>query len=709
MKNIKHGSFLLIVLLAVAICSCNNSATGSFTGGDKKPLTISITSNENIRLFDTTNSSRTIVADAFTTGSGLIFYLWGNAQSGQVLAPKTVTVTPNKIGPEDNQTDDPYNGKVILDIDCYNWELTLAACKTSGLTSKDDILADAVLIGYGNVDMMFTNNIKFTLSPKGLSRTGTVDFDIVLGEGMVIPDGYNVNAYIYDITTGKAIVGSDGTSSLSQTITSFPANFTANGKTISPGTYLFQVEFTKTGENRKYVFNDTLIILPGSETQKKTTNNQEIVIPNLLGKKPVAPTDLVVTFNQASTDKEETKFTGYYPVTLTWTDASNNETNFALQIAELSDACSLTASGNNKENFETIWNTASNCNAKYEYNYLNDIRADTRFYKSGSLFANNREIQLYLELGKRYVVRLFAENNAGYSVDDPAAATPVETAAYATITPVESGAALKTINRYRVKYWNQGGVWNTGEALGSESNPGFNLPRIAYWSYSDESHKYPVLNPVKATGSNVNSADAPYLYRIAAKWLYWVTNLSTGEGYGDKDANPYAPPAYYNYKNLDLFAVYSRDGNIEFWNDIDYDIVSEYVSGFGKAAGGLPKNATTEISKSANGVVQVYSVDVADDTIAAEDKRKCMNLVVTLPAADVDQPFTWVYDTVTLEISYSGYTYFVETQPGAARGTGNTFEVLLGQLPTGYNFNCKITAQYQLTTVSYPFVIELNN
>ena len=723
MKNTKQLFFILIALLTVAVCSCKGNATGSFTGSDKMPLTISITSNENIKLFDTSKkTSRTIVADAFTTGDSLHFYLWGTAQSGQTLNPKEVEVTADKIGNTNN--DDPYNGKVILDIECYNWELTLAACKTASLTTEDAILADAVLIGYGNVDMMFTNNIKFTLSPKGLVKTGTVDFDLVLASGMNIPSGYDVNAYIYDMTTGKEVKASDGTSSLAQTITAFPAVYNANSKEIAPGTYLFQVEFTKDGENRKYVFNDTLIVLPGSITSKKSADNKEIVIPNLLGKKPVAPTNLNVSFNQAANDKEETKYSGYYPVTLTWTDASNNETNFALQIAEAADSYTPGASDTAQAIFTAIWDTDSNNNAKYEFNYLNDIRADTRFYKSGSLFANNHELQLYLELGKRYVVRLFAENNAGYSVDDPTSDTPVETAAYATITPAtaESGATLKTINRYRVKYWNQGGVWNRGETLGEESaTEGYNLPIIHYWSYSDESHKYQVLNPVKATGGNSNTTVAPYLYRGPAKWLYWVTSLSSSAKYPDAESNPYAPEPYYNYKNLDLFAVYSREGSIEIWNDVDYDIKPSYVSGFGKAESQLPNNATTVISKTAAGVEQIYSADAADDSIAAENKRKCMNLLVTLPMTAADQPDTWVYDTVTLEITYSGYTYFVETQTGAARGkagengapdvpsTPNTFEVLLGQLPTGYNYNCKITAQYQLTTVSYPFVIELNN
>ena len=151
MKNIKNLFFILIALLTVALCSCKGSASGSFTGSDKMPLTISITSNENIKLFNTkTNAGRTIVADAFTTDSGLHFYLWGTALSGQPLKPKEVNVTAI----------DDYNGKVILDIDCYNWSLTLAACSESitipnpyadddAVESKiEEIINKAVLIGY---------------------------------------------------------------------------------------------------------------------------------------------------------------------------------------------------------------------------------------------------------------------------------------------------------------------------------------------------------------------------------------------------------------------------------------------------------------------------------------------------------------------------------------------------------------------------------
>ena len=279
MKNLKLWTLMLISLLIVSMTACKGSTNGTYIGSDKQPLNITIAANESITFAKTARTgSRTIVADPFEADSTLTFYLWGKAQSGQTLHPKTVTVTST----------DGITGKVILDIDCYNWSLTIAACETSDLPTaagtnltEAEVLAKAVLVGYGNVDMMFTNNIKFTLTPKGLSKTGTVDLTLNLESGTVIPDGYVATAYIYDITTGDEILSAETTpASLSQVIaTDNNANgllhadgapYTANDKEINPGTYRFQVEFVKAGENRKFVWNDTIIILPGKTVTKTT-------------------------------------------------------------------------------------------------------------------------------------------------------------------------------------------------------------------------------------------------------------------------------------------------------------------------------------------------------------------------------------------------------------------------------------------------------
>ena len=691
MKNLKLWTLMLISLLIVSMTACNDSTNGTYIGSGKQPLNITIAANESITFKKTEEkSSRTIVAAPFQANNTLTFYLWGKAQSGQVLNPKTVTVT----------SDDGITGKVILDIDCYNWSLTIAACETADLPTaagasltEAEVLDKAVLVGYGNVDMMFTNRIKFTLTPKGLSKTGKVNLTINLEAGTVIPEGYAATAYIYDITTGKEIMSAEASPASLSEVLDLDAlkaagdSYTANDKDINPGTYLFQVEFVKDNENRKFVWNDTIIILPGK------TVTQTITIPNLVGTVPAAPSDFAVTFNKyinkdtgvLTDEAEEATYPGFYVAHFTWDgSAVTTEMHFAMQIAEVADSLEVTEAVNDAAKFEAIFGDVeeddpepAKANAKYTFNYLNDIRANTRFYKGGSLFANSDYVDVYLELGKRYVARLYAENNAGYST----------TAAYLAINPVETGAALNTINRYRVKYVTQGGTWNEGVAKGSET-PESKRDKIVYWSQSDQA--YDVLNPVKDAGTGLGTAGNPYLYNGPADWIYWIKDLTAAEP-DDKypsvaNAATYTPVPYTEFKNLTLYAAYSREGDVEIYNDSTYDILQAWVSAFGMT-GTVSKVSTNTVSKHTN------LNDAASATVT-----------LTVPSAS-----TWKYNKVALSIKYAGRTYFDDEEVGAAAGSPNTFTIPLANLPTGYVYNCLITAQYQMTTVSYPFTIYLTD
>ncbi len=677
-KTLRNHLFIMISLLALAFVSCNQNATGTFTGSNKQPLNITVAPNEMIK-FTKNGAGRTIAADPFRADN-LTFYLWGTAQSGQNLAPKNVTVTST----------DGVVGKVILDIDCYNWSLTLAACETSqgASPSIDTVLENAVLIGYANVDMMFTNSIKFTLTPKGLSKNGGVDLTLQLETGdnaMVIPDGYTANAYIYDITTGEKILGSEDEDLYQEDIDFTTVhNYTANDAEIAPGTYSFQVEFTKADDLRKYIWNDTIIILPGKTVEKTIT------IPNLIGKKPATPEAFTVEFNKTGSSgsaiAEEADYQDKYVAHFTWNgDNVKTEMNFALELAELSDATAVEAliadPIDDDTAFAALWNGTGTTNEKYTFDYLNDIRADQRFFKDGSLFANNTWVDLYLELGKRYIARLYSENNAGYS----------EEAAYLTIEPVEENAELTTINRFRVQYWTQGGTWNEGVAHGSEPE-GSDLDKIVYWSQSDT--PYDVLNPVASTitdGVGYGTNAQPYLYQGPASWIYWIENLDSGTKYPDATGTTYNPVDYEGFKNLNLYASYSREGDIEVYNDLDYDILKAWVSAFGIAASG---SDGAGVSKTSTNIVSKGSLtDPAATTVS-----------VALPDT-VD----WKYDKVSLKISYANKTYFNKTQVGVANPDANTFDIVLTNLPTGYVYNCLITAQYQMTTVSYPFTVYLTD
>lgn len=677
-NNLKIRSILLFSILAAFISGCNSGTMGTYTGGDKKPLNITVTSNESIK-FKQRSAGRTIVADPFETDE-VTFYLWGSAQSGQTLNPRTVSVT----------SDDGVIGKVVLDIDCFNWSLTLAACYTAPAdpTSIDSIMQAAVLIGYGNVDMMFTNNIKFTLTPKGLSKPGNVSLKILLGTGMEVPAGYNVHAYIYDMTTGAKITGTES-EALDMALADFTypgAVFNANGADIAPGTYVFQVEFTSSTDLREYVWNDTLIILPGKTVDKTIT------IPNLLGPGTIAPTDFTVEFNKyinnlgaETTEAEESKYPGFYTAHFSWNGEDvKTEKNFAIELIELADDLDISTLGaaiNTKAGFEEVWDTPANYNAKYSFDYNNDIRADTRFYKGGSLFANNTYVDLYLELGKRYIARIFSENNAGYSTN----------ASYLTIVPVEEDAVLDTINRFRVKYYTQGGTWNIGENHGAEPASAL-LDKINYWSQSDQS--YTVLNPKYTTitdGKKFGAPGSPYLYNGPADWIYWITDLTSEEKYDVADSAPFAPVPYTDFRNLDLYASYSREGDVEIYNDKTYDILQAWVNAFGMT-----------------GTVAVDNMNVVSKGDPAPGLAGAENTTVSVTVPD-SIPGDWKYDKVSFKISYAGRTYFNQEQVGAARNSANTFTIPVKNLPTGVVYNCLITARYQMTTVSYSFVVLLTD
>lgn len=724
MKKITWLTFICTALLGILLLCCTNglSSEASVKGdgvevGDQ--LTISIHADENLEIFakpEANRKSRTISSEAFSidTSTGLKYYLWGKATNGQVLKPRTVEVSST----------DGITGKVILDIDCFNWELTLAATQDT-LTLSDDydemvsaVKKEAILIGSATVDMVFTNTIEFTLSPKGLTKLGAVALTIAREGNWAIPEGYEVTAGIYDITTGEEIpvYNPDGTlndtGNTKETLTDLgsgesapiagkfvpddytiptpyvetTATYTAGGNKIAPGTYLFQISLKKTGENREYVWNDTIIVLPGKTSDMiniieggGSTNHIKsklLVIPNLIGEKPAAPKDLQVVISDPDTDAS-----GYYTATFSWDGSEvKTETNFALEIIELADS----QEGYKADEIgDATWATLiENAENHYCFDYLNDLRKDPRFYKDGSLFANNTEVKVLLELGKRYLARLRSENNAGYSVN----ATYICTAD-ATDT---SKFYYNDINRYRITYHLQGGTWETAAAASTQ------LDQIDYDTQSDDGHL--ILEPKGPDGTY------PYLHDGAAAWLYWTQGLD-GEKYPtDTSVTPNVLEKYKGYKNLDLYAKYSREGNVTVYDDNDYDIFQDYLEGLKQG------DTPTDITK--NNKITISKALTQSEGTGSEEKKYTEVSIMLPPVAteDLNDPRkNWKYDKVIFEVTYGGRTYVADEQVGAARGTANTFKFYLTNFQTGYVYNCKITAHYQRTVVSYPFALYLTD
>lgn len=736
MKKIKWLAIIAIAFMALLLLCCNNGFGSSATvKGDgitvKDTLEITVSADENLEIFGTSNANngnaRTITSQAFAMNGAdnLNFYLWGEAQTGQILPPKKVTVDPT----------DAVKGTVKLDIDCYNWNLTLVATKgpvagvadvetvENNTTAQGLIMAEAVLIGYANVDMMFTNQIQFTISPKGLTKTGWVELYLSREGDWEIPAGYVATAYIYDLTTGEKITGAGDTSENLDTViydtstsvdkfiteataestygVSTNASYDANTHNIKPGIYLFQIEFVKTGELRKYVWNDTIIILPGQGTSQVhdagTPLTKKIVIPNLIGNIPDDITSLSVEFTKtASYNPGHDVEPGFYTAKFTWNPENvKTETNYALEILELSDTATASdfpttdpvwpdpADGTIPTTTwtKTLWDAldgTAKVNQKFIFDYDNDVR-NSHIYKEGSLFTNKTSISFYFELGKRYVARIAAQNNAGLS----------ENWTYVTLPT----GGYKTINQYRVTYHLQQGTWKEIDEATAKT-----VDQIRYDGQKTAGYKIIVPNLDDGADPTPNPT-TPIVEANGAKWYYWSQGVG-GAAYPCTTAGNYnTPEDYMGYKNLDLYAVYSRDGTVIIQDDNDYDILQTYVT-IDK------KDGSTVIPVKKERLTYSKGTDALGTAPAYNT-----NFNVTLPASDAD-PATndeWKYDKVTFQITYGGRTYVAQEQIGAARDSANAFNVDFSNMPTGYVYNCKFTAHYQRTIVSYPFALYLTD
>ena len=161
--------------LLLGLAGCQNSLEGdSVSGGGiegLRTLTVEIKNysefvEESSVQANRFASARSIMPDAFTSDDTLHYYLYGKASNGETKEWTEVTVT---------------GGKFTLDVEPYNWNLTLAVtadAKTT-ITEEDDLAAvkgKAVLIGYAAVDLTrHANSASFTLKPDGLTTPGQVN------------------------------------------------------------------------------------------------------------------------------------------------------------------------------------------------------------------------------------------------------------------------------------------------------------------------------------------------------------------------------------------------------------------------------------------------------------------------------------------------------------------------------------------------------
>lgn len=644
--------------LLLGLAGCQNSLEGDSVSGEGieglRTLTVEIKNysefvEESSVQANMFASARSIMPPAFKTGDSLNYYLYGTASNGEVQKwthVKEVT-----------------DGKFTLDVEPYNWNLTLAVTADAATTiaPPDELTVvkgKAVLIGYAAVDLTRqANSASFTLKPDGLTTPGHVGLKTSLEGPWTIPDSITtVKLGIYNLTNGKEVKYSDDNTTVvtvtksAGTTIAFPSTFGDSSKDLAPGTYTFKVEFLDAKNECEAEWSDSIVILPGK------TNDKPVAVPNVIGAKPAAATDFTASYVDGTKDITP----GFYDVKFEWKGAACvNERSFEIDLLEVTGTKTVTAIPIS----DIEWATAETDSGNKVVTYKSEVISD-QLYVEGSLLANNTSLTMKLPLGKAYVARIRAVNRAGSSDN-----------AYVTVgTGKGTGTVFEGtfINLFRIRYNLQGGTY-TPETGSAQTTP---IVR-----YASTETAYLVPDTSEAATTNI-------LVKNSLSWTKWQDS-------GKKDIDVAATPNYSGPANIDLYACYTTDADVNIFNAADYKLDAAWITvGEGSATLTGTESCTLTLSKATalntDGAL-IWTVNVADKGETSPITGK------------------FAYDSVTIKVSAFGNTYYTQTQANVAVGTPATFTQTGAKLLESGTYNVMITATEGTTTVTLPVVLTITD
>lgn len=645
MKNRKSIFAFFAICAAMIFASCSNltDANVSSSSEDKNTLNIEITNYDEVvtqASKSENRASRTIIPDSFDS-DGVDFYLYGTNTSSGTFGPEKVTFEGNTDAA--GGTASKSVGKINIPANSAVWDFTLVAVAQGATAPTEATLKDnAVLIGYSSMDMLNGDTAKFTLSPDGLTKEAEIAMKLYT-DGWELPTGFTAKAGIYLLTTGADAGSTEKDVAFTNTSTDEANAVEYKIDSFTPGTYLFKVTFEKAGSPKKFYWSDVLIVLPGKEIKNA------VGIPNIIGEKPAAPT----AFKAGYVENSEDKYSGWYTTAFEWTRGSKNENNFEIEILEFNDADTVTPPAD----ADAAWTTALTDGKSVTYGSKFSSEAN---YEEGSLLSGNTNAQFRLELGKRYFARIRAVNDAGESdwVLVDLAAAPSEP----TGTKEFTG---NTINRYRLKYFMNGGTYYADKATAEAGTGGSTADRVSYHC-EDSAH-----------GTEIIKADAtPIIKKNTYTWTYWSKDATkeTASRYNEPGS---APEAYKGYKNLDLYAMFATDASVAIFDKKSLEIQDSWIT----------VDTGTLTGKTA-------AIDVTTETEA-----KWTFTPGEVKDAEGNEIANFAYDKVNFTVTKGGTTF--EALSADNVGAATDFTMSLSNLTAGV-YQVMFTAHYGTTTVSYP-------
>jgi len=504
------------------IISCSNICDGVVFSKDES-------FKQKIEVNFSENYSRTIVPNALNNNS-LNYYLFYidtlSSSINNYSFYDSITLTYNS------------SNQATANVDFLEsvYRFALFACENP-LDNKTYESANekAVLVGYTIADLRSVNSISFYLSSQNLNTKGKLNISLYSNwnfpDYWILSSGGNasVSIGIYDVNSGEPI--SVGGSNMNPHILSYASeisdklhldNYGWGNFGFKKGIYNLIIKFMDNKNNTTFEYSDKVEIYPNQ------TSIASLNIPNVIEKKPTTPSNFEVSFTNPTSKSEN-----YYIADFSWNDNSNNETEFEIQIADVSNYHSnidgvmlqIPSVSNDSEwentvaiygydKIETYNNDSYKKYIKHYYDYYNSDSAYNP--ENFSLLRNKTQAKFFLELGKRYIARIRAVNDAGKS-----------DYAYSVF---DSGNC-DSINRYRINYYTDNGIVT----------------------------EYHSQNP---SGITINTP-------LNANWNCWRLGSYYGEEYLMNNKIPYS---YTGHENLELFGDYTEidDGSSAFdWSDGD--------------------------------------------------------------------------------------------------------------------------------------------
>ena len=557
--------------------------------GETTNITINVSSSSEIIKFNTQTVARTIAPEAIDGTSGGKFYIWG-----------TNTISNAGFGPEviEFSATDGSNGKkgtVTKLFERSSYDLKLAfVLDNSGMdeVSETNIKKYAALMANTDVDLRYNEKVYFYLTPnKDSPLGGKVSLKVYADEWTPADfSDYTMKIGLYsldDLETSKADVTSmDGPLSATLPPTAIPASANwVTPTTVPAGTYEFRVDFKK--GDKTYSASEDIIVLANQTTEG------EFPIPDIIGKKPKAPTNFSAAFLDPSTSLENATF---YNVALFW-DGTNiiNESNFELEIFEYpATAPKEGVLPTDDEEWNDLKTDISAKVITYDNKGTEDgskikwIGSDKcTIYYEGDLNKNSTYVVMQVLLGSRYAARIRAVNDAGESawcyVTLPADISTIPEGIENKDKYNAFPAASKTINRYKLRYNLNGGKEmkydTTATKLVDLAAGDTKIDLVTFHSYTDTS--VVIVTPERSIPQTSPDTGKYIVTEYNGNFDYWQYWYNGDSPYttDDNDGKP-VNAEYNDFKNLTLTASYisASDMDVTLIQHADYVIADTDVT-----------------------------------------------------------------------------------------------------------------------------------